>query len=159
MDDWFTFQEIFAWFDKRMNEIKVLLIVDNCRAHPKVTEGLINIELIFLPPNTTLKVQPCDDGIIRALKIHYRRRFYSSILEAYEVGATNPFKNQHTKCHQFYQCELELQCEDNNNCKLQTVSSIAISDHIKIWLLNHKLVKMKVLMDYVKSFLIYAIEM
>ncbi|MBA0637064.1 hypothetical protein Godav_024500 [Gossypium davidsonii] len=32
---------------------KVLLIVDNCPAHPKVIEGLRNVELFFLPPNST----------------------------------------------------------------------------------------------------------
>ncbi|KAK3228652.1 hypothetical protein Dsin_000533 [Dipteronia sinensis] len=92
---WMTgllFQEFVCWFDKRMNGRKVLLIVDNCPAHPKVIEGLINVELFFLPPNTTSMIQPYDAGIIRALKIHYRRRFYSSILEDYEVGETNPEK-------------------------------------------------------------------
>ncbi|KAK1562050.1 hypothetical protein Q3G72_005338 [Acer saccharum] len=36
---WMTgllFQEFVCWFDKRMNGRKVLLIVDNCPAHPKL---------------------------------------------------------------------------------------------------------------------------
>lgn len=69
-----------------------LLVVNNCPAHPKVIEGLRNADLFFLPPNTTSKIQPCDAGIIRALKIHYQRHFYSSILEGYEVRAINPEK-------------------------------------------------------------------
>ncbi|MBA0613716.1 hypothetical protein Godav_014092 [Gossypium davidsonii] len=36
-----------------MNGRKVLLIVDNCPTHPKVIESLRNIELFFLPPNST----------------------------------------------------------------------------------------------------------
>ena len=47
------FQEFVCWFDKRMNGRKVLLIVDNSPAYPKVTEGLRNVELLFFPPNTT----------------------------------------------------------------------------------------------------------
>lgn len=92
---WMTgllFQEFVRWFDDRMKGRKVLLIVDNCPAHPKVIEGLRNVEMFFLPPNTTSKIQPCDAGIIRTLKVYYRRRFYSSILEGYEMGAINPEK-------------------------------------------------------------------
>ncbi|MBA0792485.1 hypothetical protein Gohar_016980, partial [Gossypium harknessii] len=36
------------WFDARMTGRKILLIVDNCPSHPKVIEGLRNIELFFL---------------------------------------------------------------------------------------------------------------
>ena len=49
---------------------KITLIVDNCPAHPKV-DGLKAIELIFLPPNTTSKTQPMDQGVIRSLKAFY----------------------------------------------------------------------------------------
>lgn len=51
---WMTgllFQEFVCWFNKRMNGRKLLLLVDNRPAHPKVIEGLKNGELIFLPPN------------------------------------------------------------------------------------------------------------
>ncbi|XP_022865448.1 CENP-B homolog protein 2-like, partial [Olea europaea var. sylvestris] len=92
---WMTgllFQDFVGWFDKRMNGRKVLLIVDNCPTHPKVVEGLRNVELFFLLPNTTSKIQPCDARIIRAFKAHYRRRFYSSILQGLEVEAPNPEK-------------------------------------------------------------------
>ncbi|KAK2645787.1 hypothetical protein Ddye_020982 [Dipteronia dyeriana] len=68
-----------------MNGGKVLLIVENYPAHPNVIEGLTNVDIFFLPPNTTSKIQPCDAEIIRALKIHYRRHFYSSILEGYKI--------------------------------------------------------------------------
>ncbi|KAH1228178.1 CENP-B 2 [Glycine max] len=42
-------------------------------SHPRNIEGLRNVELFFLPPNMTSKIQPCDAGIIRAFKMHYRR--------------------------------------------------------------------------------------
>ncbi|XP_022851530.1 CENP-B homolog protein 2-like [Olea europaea var. sylvestris] len=92
---WMTdllFQDFVGWFDKRMKGMKVLFIVDDCPTHPKVVEGLRNVELFFLPPNTTSKIQPCDAGIIRVFKDHYRRHFYSSILQGLKVEAPNPEK-------------------------------------------------------------------
>ncbi|GJY41034.1 CENP-B homolog protein 2-like protein [Tanacetum coccineum] len=92
---WMTgvlFEEYVRQLDKKMVGRKILLIVDNCPAHPKIIEGLRNVELFFLPPNTTSKIQPCDAGIIRAFKMHYRRRFYRSLLEGYELGVPNPAK-------------------------------------------------------------------
>ena len=50
---------------------KDALIVDNCVAHPHI-EGLKAIQLVFLPPNTTSKTQPMDQGVNRSLKAHYR---------------------------------------------------------------------------------------
>ena len=48
-----------------------LMLVDNCPAHCPVE--LTNITLEFLPANTTSLIQPCDGGIIKCLKGHYRR--------------------------------------------------------------------------------------
>ena len=42
---------------------KILLLVDNCTAHPAL-DTLKNIRLEFLPPNTTSLIQPMDQGII-----------------------------------------------------------------------------------------------
>ncbi|XP_076903200.1 CENP-B homolog protein 2-like [Bidens hawaiensis] len=92
---WMTgvlFEEYVCQLDKKMVGRKLLLIVDNCPAHPKIIEGLRNVELFFLPPNTTSKIQPCDAGIIRAFKMHYRRRLYRSLLEGYELRVPNPAK-------------------------------------------------------------------
>ena len=46
---------------------KVVLIVDNCPAHPYVG-GLKAIRLCLLPPNTTSKTPPMDQELIRSLK-------------------------------------------------------------------------------------------
>ena len=65
--------EIFTSWVKHLDRTmiakgrKIALIVDNCPAHPYV-EGLEAVELVFLPPNTTSKLQPMDQGVIRALK-------------------------------------------------------------------------------------------
>lgn len=51
---------------------KIALNVDNCPAHPKIV-GLKAVELVFLPPNSTSKTQPMEQGIILNLKVHYRK--------------------------------------------------------------------------------------
>ena len=65
----------FEWvkeLDKKIEKDnrKVILIVDTCPAH-RIIEGLKAAELVFLPPNTTSKIQPIDQGIIRSLKAKY----------------------------------------------------------------------------------------
>jgi len=76
----------------KMDGKKVLLIVDNCLGHLKTSEGLKNIDLFFLPPNTTSKILLCDVGIIQAFKMHYCRWFYENILKGYEIKIPNPEK-------------------------------------------------------------------
>lgn len=56
---------------------KILLFLDNCPAHPPME--LSNMKLVFLPPNTTSRLQPLDAGIIKAFKMHYRRNLLSYI--------------------------------------------------------------------------------
>ena len=51
---------------------KIALIVDNCPAHPQIS-NLKAIHLVFLPPNSTSKTQPMDQGVIRATKAYYRQ--------------------------------------------------------------------------------------
>ena len=42
---------------------KITLLVDNAPGH--IADDYDNIELVFLPPNTTSKLQPLDQGIIK----------------------------------------------------------------------------------------------
>ena len=56
---------------KRPNR-KITLLIDNCSANPHVERS--NIKLVFLPPNVTSKLQPCDAGIIQAVKLRYRTK-------------------------------------------------------------------------------------
>ena len=60
----------------------VAMVVDNCPAHPHIhIDGLRSIKLVFLPPNTTSHLQPCDQGIINSLKHHYRTRVVRKYLD------------------------------------------------------------------------------
>lgn len=60
--------------DKKMKarKKKIVLFIDNCTAHT-VVPLLSNVKVIFLPANTTSKLQPLDQGIIHSFKRHYRR--------------------------------------------------------------------------------------
>lgn len=65
---------------------KILLIVDNCPAHPDVK--LRNIKLHFFPPNATSVLQPMDQGVIRSLKQFYRKQMLLKIMELQESSIT-----------------------------------------------------------------------
>jgi hypothetical protein len=69
-----TFNEIMLKLDKRMRKQNrsILVLLDNCASHPFL--NLNNIKLLFLPPNTTSRLQPLDAGIIRSFKQRYRNR-------------------------------------------------------------------------------------
>ena len=75
------------WFNAQMFGRKVLLLVDNLSSHISSLEqvkeeaGLRNTRVEFLPTNTTSKFQPLDQGIIRNLKLYYRRQWLEFIME------------------------------------------------------------------------------
>lgn len=74
---WMT-SELFTKFlrewdsELQRSSKKILLVVDNCPAHPNV-ENLKAIKLCFLPPNCTSVLQPMDQGVINSLKMQYRK--------------------------------------------------------------------------------------
>ena len=63
---------------------RILLFVDNCAAHPQDVE-LTNIEVVFLPPNTTSLLQPMDMGIIKNLKGHYRSKLHTRLISELDL--------------------------------------------------------------------------
>lgn len=81
---WMTrtiFHEILENFDRRMIKEKrnVLLFVDNATCHSGCPE-MSNVKLYFLPSNTTSIIQPCDQGIIKAFKSHYRQNILRRLI-------------------------------------------------------------------------------
>lgn len=66
----------------RRKKQKILLLVDNCPAHPDLQLNFI--KLVFLPPNTTASLQPMDQGVIRNLKANYRKLLVLKIIENLE---------------------------------------------------------------------------
>ncbi|KAK9679094.1 DDE superfamily endonuclease [Popillia japonica] len=81
---WLTSQlieeEVRKW-DAELKGRKVLLLVDNCPAHPFIPNVQI-IELAFLPPNTTSFLQPMDQSVIKSLKGHYRKKLLIEVVES-----------------------------------------------------------------------------
>ncbi|CAB5335269.1 unnamed protein product [Rhizophagus irregularis] len=53
-------------------------------ATDETQEKLDSIDVKFLPPNTTTKLQPCDAGIIHSFKCHYKRLFLQNRINAYD---------------------------------------------------------------------------
>ncbi|KAH9359568.1 hypothetical protein HPB48_013402 [Haemaphysalis longicornis] len=58
--------------------------MDNCSANQTTCE-LDNIELKFLPPNTTARLQPLDHST-KSFKVGYRRRLLDRLLMNHRVG-------------------------------------------------------------------------
>uniref|UniRef100_H3B1Y1 HTH CENPB-type domain-containing protein n=1 Tax=Latimeria chalumnae TaxID=7897 RepID=H3B1Y1_LATCH len=85
------FEEYVHTLDRDMvrQKRKVVLIVDNCPAHPRIT-GLKAVRLQFLPPNTTSHTQPLDSDVIRNFKLHYRHDLAMHALIA--ADSRNTFK-------------------------------------------------------------------
>jgi hypothetical protein len=64
----------------RLHSRKILLLVENCPAHPEL-DNLQNIKSVFLPANTTSVLQPMDRGVIRSLKCHFRKLILLRMIE------------------------------------------------------------------------------
>ena len=80
---WMTsnlFEEMIARFNEKMRREgrHVLLFLDNAPCHPKLTFS--NVKLVFFPANMTTHAQPLDQGIIQAMKIHYRKKLMAWLL-------------------------------------------------------------------------------
>ena len=94
---WMTsaiFQDWLLDLDKRyrMQQRKVLLLLDNAPTHIVGSLELTSLKIIFLPPNTTSKIQPLDAGIIAAFKKRYRSYQLQNALDLYTLGTKDIFK-------------------------------------------------------------------
>lgn len=93
---WMTAVIFTDWvmeLDHKMREQNrhILLLLDNATSHiiPTNDNGqplLKNVEIHFLPPNTTSHLQPMDAGIIKAFKAHYRRYQLRHLIDSYDAG-------------------------------------------------------------------------
>ena len=89
--DSILFEEWVREIDRRFTTEgkKIALVVDNCLAHPSI-DNLVSVDLIFLPPNTTSKLQPMDQGVIRSLKAYYKSLSFPKLIEAIEKNKPLP---------------------------------------------------------------------
>ncbi|XP_068251128.1 tigger transposable element-derived protein 1-like [Palaemon carinicauda] len=82
-------KELELYCEKKQIPFKILLILDNAPSHPPSIENLSNnIQLAFLPPNTTSILQPCDQGIIKTFKSYYLRSILTDMVERTQKDMT-----------------------------------------------------------------------
>ena len=63
----------------------VLLTMDNCPAHPEWLMDIHpNVQVVFLPPNTTSLLQPLDQEVIATVKARYHATVYRQLRHATE---------------------------------------------------------------------------
>lgn len=77
MSDWFHnmfVPEVCLFLNSKRLQTKAILLLDNTPGHPNKKDGepsnLIscgNIKTKFLPPTTTLLIQPMDQGVLESL--------------------------------------------------------------------------------------------
>jgi hypothetical protein len=85
-------EEYLRWLNNKMRGEgrKVLLLLDNFSGHELGVQlvggkqGLANVRIEWLPPNTTSHWQPLDQGIIASFKLQYRRQWISYMIRQYE---------------------------------------------------------------------------
>ena len=85
-------EEYLRWLDNKIRGEgrKVLLLLDNFSGHELGVQlvggkkGLVNVQIEWLPPNTTSHWQPLDQGIIASFKLQYRRQWISYMVRQYE---------------------------------------------------------------------------
>lgn len=72
------------------------MLTDNCSAHGSLESipPIDNVEILFLPPNSTSKLQPLDAEIIATLKIKYRKIQYEHALDRIDSGISNIYHLQ-----------------------------------------------------------------
>ena len=85
------FEEWVREVDRRFTKEgrKIVLFVDNCPAHPSI-DNLVSTELILLSPNTTSKLQPMNQGVIRSLKAHCKTMSIKKLIQAIEKKTPFP---------------------------------------------------------------------
>ena len=87
---WMTTQIFTSWITS-VNKImvrqkrKIIMFLDNATSHGPDLQ-LSNVNLKFLPPNTTSHLQPLDQGIIRAFKARYRKHMLRYLVCRIEVA-------------------------------------------------------------------------
>lgn len=81
MTDWFT-RHLIPEIKEVYGETKVIVTMDNCSAHPVALKNLdSNIEVEFLPPNTTSIIQPMDQCVIMSFKSKIKKTYFTKMVE------------------------------------------------------------------------------
>ena len=71
------------WNDELARQQHHILLIDNVPSH--ITDEYSNIKIQFLPPNTTFKIQPLDQGIIRSVNCDNRRPYRYNTVPVWRI--------------------------------------------------------------------------
>ena len=82
-----------TWNEKLARQChQILLLVDNVPSH-MVDAQYSNIKIVFLPANTTAKLQPLDQGIIRVVKLSYCKAITEKVLAGTDADKPDDLQN------------------------------------------------------------------
>ena len=84
-------EAVLALFNRKLvfEDRKVILFLDNATCHPESMIGqFLQFKIIFLPKNTTSRLQPLDVGIIQNFKVKYRKRLVKYVLARIQEDAS-----------------------------------------------------------------------
>uniref|UniRef100_A0A8C4S6C2 HTH psq-type domain-containing protein n=1 Tax=Erpetoichthys calabaricus TaxID=27687 RepID=A0A8C4S6C2_ERPCA len=85
---WMTSDLFSKWLKKVdaamvQKKRRIILFINNCTAHNHIPV-MKAVTITFLPPNTTSKLQPLDQGIINNFKLRYRKVIVRKLLRDIE---------------------------------------------------------------------------
>ena len=89
-------EDVLKKLNKRLVKEKrrILLLLDNAIPHyPEFVGKISNIKVIFLPANTTSKLQPLDAGIIKNFKLLYRGALLRHVVSQLDFNSIKCFWN------------------------------------------------------------------
>jgi hypothetical protein len=81
---WKWFNKVFLPEVKKRTKRRILLLLDNAPKHFEAFER-DNVKIVFFPPNCTSWKQPCNMGIIAALKKKFKYFYLKDVLDFYEL--------------------------------------------------------------------------
>ena len=75
--------------DQVLSKKIYIFLMDNVGCHPEqLQHKYANIKIVFLPANTTSVLQPLDLGIIKNVKLWYRKLLFRHVLAKIEECTT-----------------------------------------------------------------------
>jgi hypothetical protein len=75
-------RELKAYCERINVLFKILFLLDNAPGHPpSIADIHENINVMFLPPNTTSLIQPMDQGVIATFKSYYLWRTFIQMVK------------------------------------------------------------------------------